>query len=233
MTSPDPFLNSSSRALSSRTSEAIGRNPDRRTGVVVSFEDGVLMVRVAGGNVTRCGYLDSYMPIVNDVVALVLQRSTWLCLGRMENRLGTGVPVGAIIGGVRFLTFTSLINISGAETLIPNYTMTIPVVENHLVGIRVQFRVRASAPTGGAPFSRIREDDLTGPSIYEEFVQLQHVPTNNHVINNWMAWHRPTTTGMKTFVFTAQSAAGTFNYAHGGGDAFLAFNYGLAPQIAA
>lgn len=88
MTSPIPptgYLPASQAMLASRTSEAIGRSPDRRTGVVASFDGGILTVTVSGGATERVGYLADYRPVVGDVVALIQQRSTWLCLGAMGN----------------------------------------------------------------------------------------------------------------------------------------------------
>lgn len=71
--------------LAARTSEAIGRAPDRRTGTVVSFVSERLTVSVAGGDPEEVGYLDSYQPEPGDVVILILQRSTWVCIGRIAN----------------------------------------------------------------------------------------------------------------------------------------------------
>lgn len=86
MTSPLPprGLPSGARgSLADRTAQAIGRNPDRRTGTVISFDAGseTLTVSVGGGDPEQVGYLGTYTPTPGDVVALVRQRSTWLCLG--------------------------------------------------------------------------------------------------------------------------------------------------------
>lgn len=53
-----------------------------RTGVVVSFGSGMLVVSVGGSNV-RAGYLASYGPTVGDEVAVALQDASWLVLGRV------------------------------------------------------------------------------------------------------------------------------------------------------
>jgi hypothetical protein len=99
MTQPEAFLPGAQRALSSRTAEAIGRNPDRRTGTVLSFTDGELTVQVAGGSIVKAGYLDTYInPAEGDVVALLLQRSTWLALGRISDQ--NPVPPVQVTNGV-------------------------------------------------------------------------------------------------------------------------------------
>lgn len=87
MTSPAPgvYLPGSQAAPSARFSEAIGRPADRRTGTVVAFSAGVLTVSVGGGEPEDVGYLSSYAPVVGDVVCLVLQRTTWLCIGRLND----------------------------------------------------------------------------------------------------------------------------------------------------
>lgn len=85
MTSPGVYLPGSSMQPSSRISEAIGRPADRRTGTVVAFTGGVLSVSVGGGEPEAVGYLSSYPPVVGDVVCLVLQRSTWVCVGRLAD----------------------------------------------------------------------------------------------------------------------------------------------------
>jgi hypothetical protein len=101
MTQPDAFLAGAPRALSTRTSEAIGRNPDRRTGTVLSFDAGELTVQIAGGQVARAGYLESYTPVVGDVVSLILQRSTWLCLGKLVDPTAAAPPVVPVTNGIQ------------------------------------------------------------------------------------------------------------------------------------
>lgn len=82
---PTQYPPASNAMLASRTSEAIGRNPDRRTGVVTAIDGGVVTVQIAGGATERVSYLATYAPVVGDVVALIQQRSTWLCLGRIPS----------------------------------------------------------------------------------------------------------------------------------------------------
>lgn len=110
MTQPEAFLPGAQRSLASRTSEAIGRNPDRRTGTVISFDDGELVVQVAGGAIAQAGYLASYLPIVGDVVALILQRSTWLALGKIADQTPTAPPVVFTTNGVHVAPGTEFSN---------------------------------------------------------------------------------------------------------------------------
>lgn len=234
MTQPEAFLPGAQKSLSSRTSEAIGRNPDRRTGTVLSFLEGELSVQVAGGQVFRAGYLDSYQPVIGDVVSLVLQRSTWLVLGRLEDNLGGGAPIGGLLGGVRWLTFANvLVTNSGVQQLVPEYLITVPVRAGNLIAVRAQFRARSQAATTAAPSMQIREGtSATDPSIFAEYAQLQHSPTHNHAINNFTSWHRPSVTGMQSYVLTMSSPNGvTYEIAHGGGDSFVVINYGAAPGV--
>lgn len=118
MTSPGSFLPGGQRQLASRTSEAIGRNPDRRTAVVTEFVDGELSVSVGGGDARKIGYIDSYDPVVGDVVAIVLQRSTWLCIGRLADALN---PLPPSTNGIRILapsqstSSASFVDIPGLE----------------------------------------------------------------------------------------------------------------------
>lgn len=235
MTQPEAFLPGAQKSLSSRTAEAIGRSPDRRTGTVVSFIDGALNVQVAGGAVVSAGYLDSYQPTVGDVVAIVLQRSTWLVIGRLEDSAGGGAPVGGLLGGKRWLTFANvLITNSGVQQLVPEYAITVPVRAGNLIAVRAQFRARSqSGATTSAPSLAIVEGTVaTDPAIYVEFAQLQHNPSNNHAINVFCAWHRPAVTGMQSYVLTMSSPNGvTYEIAHGGGDSFVVINYGAAPGV--
>lgn len=53
-----------------------------RTGTVVSFTSGAMVVDVNGVNV-RAGYLTSYGATVGDLVALLLQDASWLVLGKV------------------------------------------------------------------------------------------------------------------------------------------------------
>lgn len=119
MTSPGGLITpfSSQGTLASRTSEAIGRPPDRRTGTVVSFTAGVLRVSVGGGDAEEVGYLAGYRPQVGDVVILVLQRSTWVVLDRIGDpavppQSQNGLQIHCVAQGNGTNVFADITNMS-------------------------------------------------------------------------------------------------------------------------
>jgi hypothetical protein len=67
-----------------------------RTGVVTGVNP--LVLDVQGASIVNAGWLDSYEPVVNDVVAVLVQDQTWLVLG-LPNAADSlkVVPVGGLV----------------------------------------------------------------------------------------------------------------------------------------
>lgn len=215
-----------------RTGEAIGRPPDRRTATVLSFTDNVLTVELRGGAVEEVGWVDSYEPNVGDVVFLVAQRSSWLCIGVAGQNGGGGIPVGGLAGGVIFNAFVAGVNVSTVETQVPDFLFTANLKANRLYSIRAQFRTKANATTTEFPFVRIRRDSLAGPVYYEEYAKGSTPSTSRHTINIYETWIRLPADTTATFLLTAFVTSGaTWNVTHGGGDCFVALDHGFATNV--
>lgn len=230
MTSPNtPALPGSPQLLASRTAEAIGRAPDRRTGVVASIDGGVLTVSVGGGATERVGYLASYEPVVGDVVALVQQRSTWLCIGRMVAFDDVPVVAGAAFGGVLFATGASTVINSGTEAIVTGYTFTADLPAGHLVRIHALYTVVSSTSDSDFPFMRIRETDLAGAVVYGAYspVNQNAAPTVQRID----LWMRPTAAATKTYVMTAQRLFGAATFTISRFGLFAAFDHGRSPNV--
>lgn len=217
--------------LASRTSEAIGRSPDRRTGVVREApQGGLLSVLVSGGATERVGYLTSYEPVVGDVVMLVQQRSTWVCVGRFARDTESGIVPGTVLGGVLFATPATTTFSDGAEHLISGYEMTSTLPAGHLIEILCTYLVDNNTNDADLPFMRIRENNISGAVVWANYSMI----TNGHVstLQTIQLWMRLASTATKTYVLTAQRLVGggvTFNfYRHG---VFAAFDHGRSPGI--
>lgn len=148
MTAPGVYWPATPATLAARTAEAIGRNPDRRTGTVVSFSAGILTVSVGGGDPEQVGYLGSYLnPTPGDVVALVLQRSTWLCLGRIfgEGQLPPANNVvtqaGQVTANVNGTSLT--VGVVFAQPFVPGSGVSIVCNINSGAGTTASWHVRA------------------------------------------------------------------------------------------
>jgi len=229
---PGQYVPASQAMLASRTSEAIGRNPDRRTGVVSAIDSGVLTVEVAGGATERVGYLASYEPAVGDVVALIQQRSTWLCIGRLVASDGGdgGALPGVLLGGVLFSTPGTTTLTTGAEAAVTGYVFTVTLPADRLVEIRATYIVDNNTSDLDFPFMRLRENSLAGPQIYGAYslIGQGHVGVVQHV-EYWM--RTPATVETKTYVLTAQRTFGaaTINISRYG--IFGAIDHGRSTNV--
>ena len=227
---PTVYQAASPNMLASRTSEAIGRNPDRRTGVVSAVgTDGSLTVTVSGGASERVGYLASYEPVVGDVVALVQQRSTWLCIGRLTLDGAPGGVPGTALGGVLFVTGATTTFNDGVEHLITGYQFTTFLPAGHLIQVRATFLVDNNTNDLDLPFMRIRETNISGTVVYGAYSML----INGHIasVQSAETWFRPAADATKTYVLTGQRVFGaaTYNIARFG--TFAAFDYGRSPNV--
>lgn len=232
MTSPGGLITplSSQATLASRTSEAIGRPPDRRTGVVVSFASNKLMVSVGGGEAEEVGFIDTYAPLVGDVVILILQRSTWVCIGRLA-ATGAALPVrsGEILGGILSNSIASVTFNDGVEHLIPGYSFTVTVPVGHLIELHATWTPDNNTSDADFPFYRIKQDGVTAHGSYKPCL-------NGHVGHQvfFSHWFVPIVTAAHTYTITAQRAFGTatFDVFRDVGDVFLAIDHGVPQNLA-
>lgn len=233
MTSPIPetqYVPASPSMLASRTSEAIGRNPDRRTGVVAGFDNGILTITVSGGATERVGYLSSYEPAVGDIVCLIQQRSTWLCIGRLSAASDPALPPGAMLGGVLFVSGGTTVLNSGTEAVITGYQFTVELPSDHLIQIRGLYALDNNTNDADFPFMRIRENNVSGTVVYGAYSPINqgHVGTVQRV-EHWFRTGPLVTT--KTYVMTGQRlfGAAVFNVSRFG--LFGAFDHGRATNV--
>ncbi len=87
-----------------------------RVGTCTAINQGTITVSVAGATITNCGVLSSYQPAINDAVAIIRERSSWLALGAirassavmMRNRIDKVTNSSAVgTGGATMLTIPS------------------------------------------------------------------------------------------------------------------------------
>lgn len=152
---PTQYPPASQAILAARTSEAIGRSPDRRTGVVTTISAGVLTVAVSGGDTKNVGYLASYLPAVGDVVCLLLQRSTWVCLGKLASPADYK---GQGAGAASAVATNSAPIATGVE--VTTHIVSITVYPGRTY--RATFRVQLSADVAGARAAHLIRLDPAG-----------------------------------------------------------------------
>lgn len=229
MTSP-LLLPTSQAGMASRTSEAIGRPPDRRTGTVVSFVDRVLSVSVGGGDPEDVGYIDSYSPVVGDVVILVLQRSTWVCLGKLVDATQPAPTPedtpGSVVAGLRFNSFANIVWTDNVEHLLPGYSFAATVKAQNWYQLRASFLTSNTTTAADQAQMVLRENGVALYTIYKPCL-------GGHVFlqTEMVYWFRAAADGTFTYTLNAQRTFGaaTYSYGHTTGDAFLLISHGLSP----
>jgi hypothetical protein len=107
--------------LAHQTQKTAGIPNAMRTATIAAVSGGVVTLSIAGGEISSgVGVLESYVPVVGDVVAVFRQDSSWLVVGSIGTN---GIAAKASVNGTVNMSFSAVNN----ATVAVSYGVSFPV----------------------------------------------------------------------------------------------------------